>query len=538
MAPSLKLRHLPRYGDLARLLVKHGRVKGVRDADEATREDAELLVADLESRGATFVKFGQLLATRSDLLPREYTDALARLQDDVAPFSFAAVQEIVSEELAVRISKAFESFEPEPLASGSLGQVHRAILRDGRPVAVKVQRPGVRDEVARDMEVIRELAAFVDDHTRIGRQFGFAAMVDEFDTAITAELDYRIEAENLGVLREALANFDAIVVPQPVPDYTSTRVLTMDYVDGRNVSSIGPLGRLEIHGEELAASVFRAYLDQILVHGFVHADPHPGNVLLTGDGRLALIDVGMVTRIGPQMQDDLLRILLALTDARGADVADVMARISERRDDFDEGAFRRRVGALVQQNQGGALVDLDAGRIIGEIARAGVECGLRPPVELTMLTKALLDLDQVAKLLAPSFDPNVVIAAHVGEVMRHKMLTSVGPGRLLSAAIDAKEFAEHLPSRVNKVMDALARGELTLKVEGIDEKELMRGIQKLANRVTTGLIIAALIVGAAMIMRAGYTGLAIGMLVVAAIAGAWLLITTVVHDLPQKRQRR
>jgi ubiquinone biosynthesis protein len=537
VARSLKLRHIPRYGDLAHLLVKHGRVDGLRDEHAATTEDAERLAADLEARGATFVKFGQLLSTRSDLLPPVYLDALARLQDDVVPFSFDAVETIVTEELGVRMSKAFQSFDAEPLASASLGQVHRAVLRDGRAVAVKVQRPGVRSQVAADMEVIEELAEFVDKHTMLGRRFGFAAMVDEFDTAITAELDYRGEAENLRILHGALADRDLIVVPRPVDDYTTSRVLTMEYVDGRNVASIGPLAQLEIDGQELASALFRAYLDQILVYGLVHADPHPGNVLLTRDGRLALIDLGMVTRVGPAMQDDLLRILLALADARGTEVAEVMARISEHRDDFDATVFRRRVDELVQRSQGVTLGELDAGRTVGELARLAGECGLRPPVELTMLTKALLNLDQVAARLAPDFDPNAVIRAHVGEVMRKKMLHSVGPANLLSAAMDAKEFAEQLPKRVNKVMDALARGELTLNVEGIDERELMRGIQKLANRVTTGLIVAALILGASMIMRAGYTGLAIVMLAVAGVATVWLLVGTVAHDLPQKRRR-
>ena len=537
---SLKPRHLSRYGDIARLLIKHGRAEGLRHEDEATAEDAEKLVHDLEAMGPTFIKLGQLLSTRADLLAPVYIEALARLQDDVEPFSFAEIEQIVTDELGVRISNGFQHFDHEPLASASLGQVHRAVLRNGRPVAVKVQRPGVREKVADDMDVIEELAAFLDDHTKTGRQFGFAGMVEEFRTAITAELEYLKEAENLRTLGVVLADYERIVVPQPVTDYTTPIVLTMDFVEGRNLSALGPLAQLDFDGTELADELFRAYLDQILVHGFVHADPHPGNVLLTADHRLALIDLGMVTRVNPAMQDELVRLLIAISESKGSDVAEVMAGIAEHGDDYDEATFEGRIVDLVQRNQSVAVGDFRAGVVVGDLARIASECGLRPPSELTMLAKALLNLDLVASKLAPEFDPNAAIRDHVADVMGNKMRQAASPANLLSTAMDAKEFAEQLPGRVNKVMDALSRGELTLNVQGIDEQELMRGIQKLANRVTTGVIVAALIIGGAMIMRVetdvelfGYSALAVVMLVVAAVAGMWLVVTSVRHDVRQ-----
>jgi predicted unusual protein kinase regulating ubiquinone biosynthesis (AarF/ABC1/UbiB family) len=548
VALSLKPRHLPRYAEIARLLIKHGRAEGLRHEDEATVEDAEKLVHDLEAMGPTFIKLGQLLSTRADLLPPVYLEALARLQDDVDPFAFAEIEEIVTNELGVRISNAFQSFENVPLASASLGQVHRAVMRNGRSVAVKVQRPGVRDMVANDMDVIEELAAFIDEHTKAGRRFGFVGMVEEFRAAITAELDYLQEAQNLRTMGEVLSDYDKIVVPQPVADYTTSLVLTMDYLEGRNVSALGPLAQLDFDGSDLAEQVFRAYLDQILVHGFVHADPHPGNVLLTTDHRLALIDLGMVTRVSPNMQDELVRLLIGISEGKGSDVAEVMAGMAEHSDDYDSATFERRIVDLVQRNQSVAMGDFSAGVVVGELAQIAGECGLRPPSELTMLAKALLNLDQVASKLAPDFDPNAAIRDHVAEVMRQKLLQSASPGNLLSTAMDAKEFAERLPNRVNKVMDALARGELTLNVQGIDEQELMRGIQKLANRVTAGLVVAALIIGGAMIMRVdtdvklfSYSALAVVMLAVAAVAGGWLVVTSLRNDLPHDpaaRRRR
>ena len=553
--PRLNPRHVTRYAEIGRLLLKHGRSDSMAldggdgtalTAEDAvaTEDDARKLACDLEEMGATFVKLGQLLSTRADLLPPVYLDALARLRDDVEPFAYADVERIVSTELGARLSKAFTSFDPEPIASASLGQVHRAVLRSGQPVAVKVQRPGIREQVVDDMDVIEELAGFVDQHTEAGRRFGFGGMVEEFRRSLMAELDYRREAGNLRILGTNLAAYDRITVPQPIDDYTTSIVLTMDLVDGRSISALGPLAQMELDGIPLADQLFRAYLDQILVDGFFHADPHPGNVLLTSDGRLALIDLGMVARIAPDLQDRLIRLLLAVSEGRGSDAAEVLEALGEQRTGYDAAQFRRRVVDLVSRNQSVNVGELQAGRMVGELANIAGAAGLRPPVELTLLGKALLNLDDVARRLDPDFEPNAAIQQHSAEILRRKMLQSAAPGNILAAAMDAKEFAEKLPARVNKVMDALAEGQLTLNIQGIDEAELMRGFQKLANRITTGVVVAALIVGAAMLMRIqtesrlfGYPALAIVLFLLAAVAGLWLVAGSLLNDLPQRRRR-
>jgi ubiquinone biosynthesis protein len=554
MTPSL--RHLGRYREIAALLLRHLRQAGLDvgddladlgalDADQPGDEDAQDLAARLEAMGPTFIKLGQLLSTRSDLLAPAYLEALARLQDDVEPFGFAEVEATVEAELGVRISNAFSHFDHVPLATASLGQVHRAALRDGREVAVKVQRPGVRDQVRDDLEVIEELAGFLDDHTKAGRRFGFSDMVLEFRTSLAAELDYRQEAQHLRLLGAQVEDEPRLVVPQPVDDYTTSSVLTMDLVHGRNISSLRPLAKTELDGRPLADALFRCYLRQILEHGFVHADPHPGNVLLTDDGRLALIDLGMVARLSPTAQDDLVRLLLAVSAGDGASTADVLVRMGRKLDGFEVESFTRRIDALVLRHQGASLGEVEAGALVGELAQIAGSCGLRPPPELTMIGKALLNLDQVACSLDPDFVPMEVVEDEVASILRRKAADRIRPGNVLSAALEAREFAERLPGRVNKVMDALAEGELTLNVQGIDERELLRGIQQLANRVTTGLVIAAMIIGAAMIMRIetsselfGYPALAIVLFVIASAAGLWLVASSFVHDLPQRPRRR
>ena len=542
---------LARYKDLGLLLVKHARAgraalgpDAVDDNDDAATEDAERLASDLEGMGPTFVKLGQLLSTRADLLPPAYLTALSRLQDNVTPFGFDEVERIVQTELGVRLSKGFAFFDDKPLASASLGQVHRAELRDGRPVAVKVQRPDIRAQIVDDMEIIESMAKFADGHTEAGRRYGFEDMVIEFRRSLMTELDYRSEAANLETLHHNLRDHPRIVVPLPVPDYTTNLVLTMDFVDGRNLSSMGPLGLMEVDGPPLAAALFSAYLQQILVDGFFHADPHPGNVLITPDGRLALLDLGMVARIAPDMQDSLIKLLLAVSAGDGRRAADVAIAIGQPLEGYDAESFRRAAADLVGRNQGVTMGDVQAGEVVGELNRVAGACGLRLPPELTMLGKALLNLDAIARTLDPAFDPNAAIEREGADLMRRKLTQTVTPGNVMAAAVEAKEFAEQFPRRVNKVMDALAEGQITLNIQGIDEKDIMRGVQKLANRVTTGLVVASLIIGAALIMRIpthtrlfGYPAVAIVLFMVAALSALVLLVAIQISDLPQRHRR-
>ena len=540
---------LSRYTAVAALLLKYGRTPLASDDPLAEAGDPEAaadpapdaLAADLERLGPTFVKLGQLLSSRADLLPPAYLEALARLQDDVEPFPFADVQRTIETELQVRMSKAFSEFAEEPVAAASLGQVHRAALRDGHPVAVKVQRPDITEQVRGDLEALTEVAAFLDRHSDAGRRYNVTGVVAEFREALVAELDYRREADNLRVIGRNLDEFPDIIVPAPVDGYTTAKVLTMDYVPGTKVTALSPLTRLDLDGEALATTLIRAYLKQIILDGVFHADPHPGNVLITDGGRIALLDLGMIGRIGPAVQERLLKLLLAITAGRGDEAAEITAALGEKGSDFDEAAFRREIAVMVGRYGHGSLATLKVGRVFLELQRTCAAHGLRAPAELTLLGKTLLNLDQIARALHPELDVNVTIEDNAAELMTRRMQKSAASG-VFSAVLEAKEFAERLPRRVNRVLDALATSELKLKVEMIDEGAVMDGLQKVANRIALGLILAALIVGAAMMMRVetnfrlfGYPGLAMVLFLLAAGGGAWLAFDIVSHDRASKR---
>jgi len=549
MGISLKPQHLNRYRQIAWLFVKYGRSDLVKDTGLEETLDAEQrvtpkeaakaeeLAGDLEKLGPTFVKLGQLLSTRVELMPRAYLEALARLQDKVEPFPFDEVEKIVTSELGVRMSKAFSDFEVAPMAAASLGQVHRARLRDGRQVAVKVQRPGIRDAMLEDLDALDEIAEFLDKHTEAGKRYEFCQMLDQFRKSLLRELDYRQEGSNLTIIGKNLTGFEHIVVPEPIPDYVTSRVLTMQYVHGKKITDLNPLARMEFDGDALAEELFRAYLQQILIDGFFHADPHPGNVFLTDDYRIALIDLGMVGKIMPGLQEQLLQLLLSIAEGRGDDAADIAIKIGDRKEDFAEKEFKRAIAEIVAKQQGATVEQMQVGRLVLEVTQVSGENGVRVPAELTMLGKTLLNLDQVGRTIAPDFDPNASIRRNAAQIMQQRLLKSLSPGNLFSGVLELKDLVQRLPARLNKIIDAIANNEMKISVDAIDEKTLVLGFQKVANRITVGLIIAALIVGAAMMMRVetsfriwGYPGLAILLFLAAAGAGVFLLINILFYD--------
>src|SRR5688572_11600813 len=545
----LKTKHFKRYKDVAMLMVKYGRSDLVKQAglyedielDEAKLETsapkAEELATDLEKLGPTFIKLGQLLSTRADLLPAPYLEALTRLQDRIEPFPYEEVDRIVSGELGVRISKAFAEFDAQPLAAASLAQVHRAYMRDGRAVVVKVQRPNIRDQIVEDLEALEEFAQFMDAHTELGKRYEFGNMLMGLRKSLLQELDFSTEAKNLLMFAENLREYERIIIPEPILNYTTSRLLTMEYIPGKKITDVSPLRLLEIDGPGLADELFRAYLQQMLVDGVFHADPHPGNVFLTDDERIALLDLGMVARLVQSFHDNLLRLLLSISEGRGEDAAETAIKMGEPKPGFDRSEFVRRVSELVAENSSDTA-RIDAGPVALEIMRIAADCWFRLPQEFTMITKAMLNLDRSVYTLDPGFNPNAVIQERASEILQRNIFKSIAPGNILSGIVEVKEFAEKLPGRVNRILDAVGNNDLKIKVDAIDEKIVLEGLQKVANRITLGLILAALIVGAAMLMRVetsfrilGYPGFPLIFFLIAAIAGMALVVSIVVYDI-------
>ncbi len=544
---KLSPHYLRRYKDIALLMLKYGqpaaktRFRFVESSNHGpngdTDPDARALPDELERMGPTFVKLGQLLSSRADLLPERYLKALSRLQDKVKPVPFREIQGVVEAELKTKLNKAFSFFDPEPLAAASLGQVHRAALHAGRPVAVKVQRPNIGPQIQEDFAALEEIGRFLSRHTYFGQRYGFTSLLEEFENTLSHELDYQREAANMLTLSRNLAEFPRIRIPRPVPDLTTHRVLTMDFIDGRKITQLSPLAHLEIDGAGLAEELFKAYLQQILVDGMFHADPHAGNVFLTSDNRIALLDVGMVGHTMPSMREKLLKFLLAVSEGDGDDAAETAISIGAPGLDFDEASFRQKIAQLVADQQNASLKQIDVGKIVLHVARSAADTGVRVPTELSLLGKTLMQLDEVGRILAPEFDPNESIRRNASDILNQRLKSTFTEGKLFATLLEGKHFLGALPGKLSKILDSIGNAELNVNVKPSETEFLVESARKVANRITTGLVLAALIIGAALMMRVptrfeilGYPGLAILCFFIAAGGGFWLLLSIIWQD--------
>jgi len=551
---------LARHGEVLRLALRHARpglfdqagleaelqdLEAVTGDEREELERAERFATDLEGMGPTFVKLGQVLSTRADLLPQPYLDALSRLQDHVEPVPAAEVRQVIEEDLGMPVRHLFDAFDDEPLAAASIAQVHRARLGDGHDVAVKVQRPGIAQRVREDLEVLADLARVVDATTEVGRRFAFVDFLDSFRTSFVAELDFRTEGDNLHAFQALLADRDRIHVPAPVDRLVTRRVLTMDFVDGRRVTDVTPLARTEIDGAGLADELVRAYIDQILVEGLVHADPHPGNVLLTPDHHLVLLDLGMVARLGHRIRRHLLDLTLAIAEERADQAVEVLEQAGTRLADYDRSMLESHVAELLSRHAGSTVAAIDTGSVLLGVSRACGTADLRPPAELAMVGKALLHLDEVTRALAPDFRPNETIIDHAGALLRHQVSSGASRLRVARSALDGARFMENLPRNADRILTGLADGTLHLKIDAIDEDQLLRGMEKVATRLTVGIVLAAMLVGAALAMRVdsdvqllGAPAVAVVFFILAAVGGLVLVGHVLVTDRKDRARRR
>ena len=349
------------------------------------------------------------------------------------------------------------------------------------------------------MEVLADLAAFLDEHTETGRRYGLAQLLEEFRKALVDELDYRREADNLSRMRELVADHDLIVVPEPFPDLTTSRVLTMEFVAGKKVTDLGALARLELDGAPLADQLFAAYLDQVLVAGRLPRRPAPRQ--RAGDARRA-------PRPARHRHDRTARPRRprpagqalpgpGRRPARGGHPDRVT--LGERLPDFDETVFARTVADLVGRSADASLSDLDIGALVLQLTRKAGEAGLRMDPELVMLGKTLLNLDQVAATLDPGFEPREALQRHMADLMKSSMRTT--PAAMMASLLEAKEFVEELPGRVNRAFDAVGQGNFELRIKAFDEDEFLRGLHKLANVLAAAVVLASMILASALLAQ-------------------------------------
>ena len=530
--------------------------------------------------GPAYVKLGQVLSTRPDLLPATYIEELEKLQDDVGPIPVEDVRATIEEELGARISKLFEEFDDDPIGTASLGQVHAARLRDGRDVVVKVQRPNIREQLADDIEYFREFAGFLTAHTEAGARIDMVGIIHQLERALADELDYLIEARNAASFRRSLAEFPRILIPRVIEGYTTQRVLTTERIKGVKISEISPLTRIEHDFHPVADELTRAYLKQITIDGHFHADPHPGNVFVVLadaenpltpseakaidrrsvarpavtplarieaqaqrdaapepadiDVRLSLIDFGMTARLSSALRDQIIRLLMDLSDNRGDDAAAVLVEIGDELPEFDRAKYVRDIAALMARNYDLAVGEIQAGSVLYELINISFQGGLRLPAELTLLAKALFNLDAVTRSLDPSYSPINTIREYGNQIAADKARRELNPRKLLQLVMQGGDLLTALPHRLDLVTQRLASGDFATRVEVPQLTILLNGLQKVANRVFSGLVLAAIIVASAMLITTRKTLGTWGFIVAGAVS-AWMVVAIWWGDRKKRR---
>lgn len=534
--------YLSRYSRIALFVMRYRRagvLRGVpghrRGAELADERLPQRLVEDLERLGPAFIKLGQALSCRPDLVRAPFLAALARIQDRVEPIDVDDVRAVIERELGATPEQLFRSFDPVPLAAGSLAQVHAVVLPDGLDAVVKVQRPGIAQRIRSDLDALERLALTAQRHTEVGRRYGFVPWIAELRRSLLNELDFMAEASHLDTFRRHLEGYRGLYIPMPFFDFTSSRVLAMACVRGHKLGAPPP-GERQPPRAELAGQLLSAYIDQVFVHGLIHADPHPGNLVLMDDGRLGLLDFGMVTSLSPAMRNDLLRLMLAAADGDGDGVADIGERLCVVLPEMDRAAYRRAVcNAVLRYASASDRSRLEEGRLLLSLTRIGADNGLRPPAELSLLGRALLNLEPALARLADDLPTREMMRARLLEVVAAQLLRPVSQARGGALLLEAQRFSINAPGQLGRFVEILADNRLRVRLDGLEESHLIENLQKIANRIAAGVITAALLIAGALIARlapadAGYGYLAGAMFALAGVVGFGLVVNALRRD--------
>lgn len=469
---------------------------GVAGRREATREGAQAFRRGLEELGTTFIKLGQLLSSRPDLLPDVYIEELGHLVDSVPPVPFAEIEAVVREDFG---ADAFVRLDPQPLATASIAQTHRGLLASGQDVVAKVRRPGVVEQVQLDLAVLRSTVRLVSAHSEAAQRVQLEDLAEELELHLRAELDFLEEAHNTELVAGLIERFDGLVMPRVIRPYVTERSLVLEWIAGSKVQ-MGH-GLEQERAAELAREFFRAYVFQVVVEGVYHADPHRGNVLLTEDGRLALLDFGLLGRLDEDTRAGLALLLLALAQNRADDVGDLVVSLSLTSTRSDQAGFVQDVRRKLPRFHHRPLASIEAGQALADLQRAAIRRDIRLPTSFALVGKTLAQADSIARTLDPELDPISLIEEESLEVMTHEIERRLEPSRLAAYGFTQLAPLLRLPGRVGHVVSELERGTLTIGVVPTGLEELEHNLRSIANRIGAAMIVGALLLASSLLVR-------------------------------------
>ncbi|AKC87571.1 2-polyprenylphenol 6-hydroxylase [Pseudoxanthomonas suwonensis] len=528
------------FGDMVRriglagALERAGRLLHWQDPQAmANMAPPERVRRALEDLGPTFVKLGQVLATRVDLFPPEWIAELGKLQNAVPALPFERVRPQLVEDLGAEPETVFAQLDPVPLAAASLAQAHRAWLADGIAVVLKIRRPGIRDTVEADLRLLARLAEIVEAQAPDLQRYRPREVVQQFALSLRRELDFAAECRNAERIAGNFAGHDEILVPRVHWQWTSERLNVQDFVVGIPGPDLAAVDAAGMDRKRLAAVGAGIVLKMVLEDGFFHADPHPGNIFYLPGERIGVIDFGMVGRVSEQRRFQIVQLLHGLVERDAEAVTDVLLEWGEGGGEADESRLQADIGAFVDQYRGVPLKDLRMGTMLTDVTTILREHGLSLPPDLALMIKAFLTLEGFGRQLDPDFD----MASAARPFLEQVLLDRWSPRALLRrgrrGAIDALELAGDLPRELRRLLRAARRGRLNMQIEVTSLKAFGDQVDRAANRLTMGVVTAALVIGSSIVMNSAGGGvpsrwlLALGVLgfVGAALTGLWILVS-------------
>ena len=487
----------------------------------------------LEELGVTFIKLGQVLSTRSDILPESYTAALSRLQDRLPPIPVEDVRETIRRELGAPPEELFASWEETPLATASIGQVHAALTPTGEQVVIKVQKPGISHEVEMDLMILHDLAHLAADRIDAPILRSLQEVVEQFSDGLRDELDYIREGRNVERFQRDLGHETRVIVPRVHWDLTTSKVLTMSRVRGVKINDLPALAHYGIDRRELAHTLARVVLGQILEHGFFHADPHPGNYFVQSDGKLAIVDFGLMGSLDDFTRRELLLLLAAWVKGDADGIADGLISLGVAHGGTQLVSLRMDIRRLVGRYHDVQLRDVDFGRVLGDLLSLARRHHLVLRGDLALMAKTLAMHEGLAAVLDPQFHLVSVAQPYVERALRHMYLAPPDPQIAALNAGALFNLALNFPQRAERLLGRIERGDIGVSVrpEGLDP--MMRDLNRMVNRLSVSILAAAFIVGLALLLQVVETshgsllllGLFASGLFGAGILGLWLLIS-------------
>ncbi|MBI5893870.1 MAG: AarF/ABC1/UbiB kinase family protein [Deltaproteobacteria bacterium] len=488
---------------LHRLISLPQRLFGKKAGEKEAVSFAVRLRLAFEELGPTFIKLGQILSTRPDMLPEEFVKEFLKLQDEVPPFSFDEAANIIEQEFGAKIEILFKTIEKEPVAAASIAQVHRAKTIEGDDVVVKVQRPNIQDTITTDIVILQYIARQIVKYIPDSNVYDPVGMVDEFSKAIVKEMDFTLEASYTEKFKKNFSGDDRIVIPKVYWELTGKRVLTLERIEGVKVDNIEKLASMGIDTEKTALLIVRTFFKQVFEHGIFHGDLHSGNIFVLEQDKVAFVDFGIVGKVSRDMMDNLAAIFISLMDGNCDKLIAIYTRMGIIGEDVDKEGFRNEYEDMLLHYFGRPFKFTKLGELIREYIRIASKYNIRMPRDLFLLDKCILELEGLGRVLYPDIDILKEGQDFASDLIKKEVSLDRVAGDVIDTVNDYKELTRALPQQLNQIFKKMVGDKFTIDFMHKGLEDLIGEVDRSSNRITFGLMISALIIGSSLVMTFG-----------------------------------